>query len=104
MSCTEAYFNNDHELTVTNLETAGSSLGDATITYQIYDSENEAVSGASGTLINVGTSNDYSATVDKTIINLLSSGEEYTIRITGSDSGYDFEFNIPIVAKRRGSS
>lgn len=106
MSCefSNAYLNNDHTLTLETLTGNGTALTSATVNYQIYDSEDTAVSGASGTLTNVGTSNDYSTEVDQDIVNLLTSGSEYTIRVSGSQGGYDFEFNLPIRAKRRGST
>lgn len=99
---TSAYINNDHTLTVSGLGTAaGGDLDSAEIDYQIYDSNDNVVSGTSGTLTQIGTSNDYTAEIDKEVINLLTLGEEYTVRVTGSDTGYDFEFDIPIRFVRR---
>lgn len=101
---TEAYLNNDHTLTVADLQTAASppvALTAATITYQIYDEDDVAVDGASGTLAQIGTSGDYTTEVDEDIVNLLTRWEEYTIRLTGSNGGYDFEFDIPIRCMRR---
>jgi hypothetical protein len=99
---TSAYINNDHTLTVSGLATAsGVVLENAEIDYQIYDSDGVAVPGTSGTLLQVGTSNEYTSEIDKEVINLLTLGEEYTVRVTGSDTGYDFEFDIPIRFVRR---
>lgn len=100
---TEAYLNNDHTLTVSGLETAldGTDLTNASITYQIYDSDNVAVAGANGVLSQIGTSNDYTTEVDKAIMNLLDNNEEYVVRVTGSDGGYDFEFDVEISVTRR---
>lgn len=99
---TNAYINNDHTLSVTGLvDTQGNTLDSASITYQIYDADDEAVSGASGTLTQDGTSGDYAAEVDQSIIDLLTEGGEYTIRVSGSDGGYDFEWDIPIRCVRR---
>lgn len=106
MSCqecnsTDVYLNNDAELTLDSISVDGVTLDTATVTYEIYDSSDEAVDGASGTFTAMGTGN-YSIVVDKTIIALLTEGQEYTVRITGSQTGTDFEFNIPILVKRRG--
>lgn len=102
---TDVYLNNDHTLTVSDLETATNvPLTAATLTYQIVDVDDENVASASGTLAQSGTSNTYSTEVDKDIANLLTKGEEYFIRISGVQGGYDFEFNIPITSKRRGQS
>jgi hypothetical protein len=103
---TNAYLNNDGTLRVTGLVGTNSNgdevdLDGATISYIIYDIEEVAVPSASGNLSQIGTSNDYIAEVDEDTINLLTEGEEYTIRVTGSDGGYDFEFDIPIRCTRR---
>lgn len=111
MSCdvceyTDAYLNNDHVIEIDNLRglIAGVStqLNSAAITYQIYDMDNTAIAGASGSVTAVGSGGDYREDIDKTIMNLLEEGHEYDIRITGSQSGADFEFNIPILVKKRG--
>jgi hypothetical protein len=110
MSCdvcefVDVYFNNDHTLLLEDLEVNDSLLNNATVTFQIYDMEDTAVTGATGSLTLNGTgSGDYVATIDKTIIALLTAGEEYRLAVTGSESGNDFEFNLYIRAKRRGST
>lgn len=109
MSCddqcqfTDAYLNNDGYLLVSDLvDREGTELTSATLTYEIYDADGTAVAGASGSLTQIGTSNEYSADIDKDIINLLTSGEEYYIRIIGSQDEVDFEFSVLIRATRRG--
>lgn len=108
MSCecptTSVYFNNDHLLVVEDLTANGAEVNTATITYQIYESDDDIVVGASGSLNALGTGGNYSVTVDQAIFDLLDNGEEYTIRVTGAQSGLDFEFNIPIIVRRRGKS
>lgn len=112
MSCdalcefTDVYINNDHTLSIDNLRgiIAGvaTQLNTATVTYQVYDLDGTLIVGASGSLTAVGTGGDYTEEVDKVKINLLSVGGEYNITISGSQSGADFEFNIPIRVKKRG--
>lgn len=110
MSCneeqqfTDVYVGNDHEIDLTDVASGDVELTSATITYQIYTLENEAVSGASGSLPLDGTGNDYSAVIDKDIIELLEVGNEYRIEVTGVQSNYNFEFNDYIRVKRRGRS
>ncbi len=101
---TEAYYGNDFELALSDLvDKDDNPLTSATVAYAIYDSDGVVVTGTEGTLSQVGTSNDYAATVDKTVIALLDNGGEYTIRGSGSQSGTDFEFNLTIRVKRRGA-
>lgn len=107
MSCEieDIYFNNDHTLTIDGLKDANDAeMNSATITYAFYDSDGTAVSGASGSMTAVGTGGDYTATIDQAIIDPLISGNEYTVRITGAQSGTDFEFNITTRIGRRGST
>lgn len=113
MSCdvcefTDVYLNNDHTIEIDNLRglIAGVStqLNAATITYQIYDMDDTLIVGANGVLTAVGTGGDYREDVDKAKINLLDVGGEYNVTIVGSQSGADFEFNIPIRVKKRGKT
>jgi hypothetical protein len=102
---TDCYLGNDHVLVIENLADAVTEavLNTATITYQIYDaSDDSAVAGASGTLTQNGTAGHYSCEITHTIANLLEKGGEYYITLTGIQSGYNFEFNIDIIAKKRG--
>lgn len=101
---TDVYLNNDHVLTLDNLQYNGTSQNTSTVTFQIYDCDGTAVSGANGTLTAVGSGGDYTVTIDKATINLLIEGQEYYIRITGVESGVDFEFNLLIRVKRRGKT
>lgn len=111
MSCpsdcdiTDVYYNNDHSLTLSDLTADGTYLNAATVTYQIYDLDNTAVTSATGTLTLNGTAGgDYQVTIDKTIINLLTVGQEYRIQVSGTEDTADFEFNLYIRVKRRGAS
>lgn len=101
-----AYFNNDHVLTITGLLDASSNpLNSATVTYQFVDSDGDNVAGATGSLTPTGSGGNYSADIDKTIIDFLTDGQEYSLRVTGSQGGTDFEFNLLVVIpKRRGDS
>jgi len=104
MSCefTNVYFNNDHRIVIEGLEDAdGTEINDATITYEIFDSENTAVSGTTGTLTAEGTGGNYNKEVDKAVWNLLTSGGEYYVRLTGSSGTLDFEFEVPVRIGRR---
>lgn len=98
------YKNNDHLIELTDLTVNGVALSGASPTFQIYDSDDTEVSGASGTLTEVGTSGDYSAELDTTITQLLTKGEEYRICVSGSHNGADFEFNLTVTIERRGAS
>ena len=97
------YFSNDHLLRLSGLTANGDTLDLATIDYQFYDSEDDEIVGADGSLTFV-SDGVYEATIDKAIIDLLDSGNEYTIRVTGSQSSIDFEFNLPVRVERRGNS
>lgn len=111
MSCdvcefTDVYLNNDHTLSIDDLRGiisgVSTQLDTAIVTYQVYDLDGTLIVGANGTIAPIGTGGDYTEEVDKTKINLLSLGGEYNITISGSQSGADFEFNIPIRVKKRG--
>lgn len=101
----DVYYNNDHSLTLSDLEADDTPLNAATVTYQIYDTDDEAIDGATGTLTLNGTAGgDYQVTIDKTTINLLTVGQEYRIQVSGVENTADFEFNLYIRVKRRGAS
>lgn len=111
MSCDESdfqfvdvYRGNDHTLDLNDVASNSTAINDATVTYQIYDMEDDsAVSGASGTIAISGTGGDYTGEVDKSIIDLLTIGHEYRIQVDGLVSGtYDFQFNEYIRVRRRG--
>ena len=99
---TEVSPNNDYAIRITGLvDVDESELNSGIVTYQIYDTDDTLVIGASGTISPDGSGGNYTGTIDKTIIDLLTLGYEYIVRITGTQSGADFEIDIPLIVKRR---
>lgn len=110
MSCSEeittVYKGNDHTINLSDVLSGTSYINSADVTFQIYDSEDEEVSGASGTLTIDGTGGDYEGTIDVSVIDLLTVGEEYRIQVSGEQTSgdYEFEFNDRIIVQRRGKT
>lgn len=79
-------------------------LNGATIVYEIYDSEGDAVAGTSGSMTSLGSGGNYDAIIDKDVLALLTLKNDYEVRVTGFQSSADFEFNLPFTYSKRGNT
>lgn len=111
MSCecttTDVGFNNGYRLTISSFKDFDDTyINDGTFTYQIYDLDGTAVSGASGSFTADGSLGAYTATITPDILDLLTEGEEYDVRALGiaTGTGYQIELSTRIKAVRRGRS
>ncbi len=101
MSLNYLYVNNDTNLLLEGLQSDGSYLNAATVTWNLYAASDLTTSLANGTASYETASNgNYTATVASTVTATLTPGTYYMVKFNAAQSGADGDVWMECLAAR----